>query len=407
MTGPRPVTALCVASGIALAAPAAYVAALSIAAIAAGPPPAPRGAPSLRLVVLVPAHDEELLVGRCVATLKAQDYPVDLFRVVVIADNCTDTTAAVARAAGADVLERMDPGLRGKGHALNWATGHLMAASDPAVDAFVVVDADSMADPGLLSALAAAAQAGALVVQADYGALVDGDDDRAQLRAAAFLLFHRVRFTGKAVLGRPCALVGNGMLFTRAVLQEHPWTAYSEVEDIEYTVQLRTAGIGPVFARAGRLVAPVASSGSAADVQRRRWEGGRMRMIRRHLPAVVRRMSVDGRLDLWDEAADLAVPPLGVLAVGIAAGTSAALALRLAGVVPSAALLPWGVACLALPVHVLVGLAAADAPSEMVAALRSAPRHVAGEVLTRARLLGRGGGGEQWVRTPRSDVDGA
>lgn len=392
-------TTVTVAAGVVAAAPAVYLAALSLAAASRRTEVTARSEPASRLVVLVPAHDEEVLIGRCVDSLLAQDYPPELLRVVVVADNCTDATAHLARAHGAEALERVDSANRGKGHALNWAMDRL-AAADPGIHAFVVVDADSVTEPGLLQALAAAAEGGARAVQADYGALVEGTDDRAQLRAAAFLLFHRVRFTGKARLGLPCSLVGNGMLFTRELVAEHPWAAFSEVEDLEYSLQLRLAGVGPVFAPAGRLSAPVASSGAAADVQRSRWEGGRLRLARRHLPGLARSV-VTGRPDLWDAAADLAVPPLGVVAVGIVAGTGGAVLLGLVGMVPAAALAPWVVAATALPVHVLVGLRAGDAPPQMQAALRAAPALVAAEARTRLRVL-TGHGPQEWVRTPRS-----
>lgn len=402
MTTSLTLSALTLAAGAAVAAPAGYLAALSIAAAKKQAEPR-RGEPSLRLAVLVPAHDEELLVGRCIDTLAVQHYPKDLYRILVIADNCTDDTATVAREHGAEVLERTDPDNRGKGHALRWAIDKLLTM-DPQIGAFVIVDADSITEPGLLRALASAAESGAQAVQADYAALVEGTDDRAQLRAAAFLLFHRVRFTGKAALGLPCSLVGNGMLFTRSLVQEHPWAAFSEVEDLEYSLQLRLAGIGPTFAPSGRLEAPVSPSGPAAEVQRRRWEGGRIRVAKQYLPRLVRNVAVHRRIDLWDAAADLAVPPLGVLGPGILLGTGSALGLAAAGVVAPVALLPWGFATVALPVHVVGGLLAAKAPSSMVAALRSAPKLVAHEVTTRAGLLGRKDRGDRWIRTPRTEL---
>lgn len=401
MTTSLTLSALALAAGAAVAAPAGYLAALSIAAAKKRAEP-PQSEPSLCLAVLIPAHDEEVLVGRCIDTLVAQDYPKDLFRILVIADNCTDNTTVVAREHGAEVLERTDPDKRGKGHALRWAMDQLLV-TDPQFAAFVVVDADSLTQPGLLRALASTAESGAQAVQADYAALVEGTDDRAQLRAAAFLLFHRVRFTGKAALGLPCSLVGNGMLFTRSLIQEHPWAAFSEVEDLEYSLQLRLAGIGPRFAPSGRLEAPVSPSGPAAEVQRRRWEGGRVRVAKQYLPILVGKIAAQRRIDLWDAAADLALPPLGVLGPGVLLGTGSALVLAAAGILPPAALLPWGFAAAALPVHVVGGLLAVDAPPSMVTALRSAPGLVAAEVLTRARVLRRDDPTDRWVRTPRAE----
>jgi 1,2-diacylglycerol 3-beta-glucosyltransferase len=420
-------TLLAAGGGAAVAAPATYLAALSVAATGASQDVEIRTRPSMRIAILVPAHDEELLIGRCVDTLLAQDYPHELRRLVVIADNCSDATATLAAARGAEVLERHNRTHRGKGHALSWAI-QVLRDADPGIEAFVVVDADSVAEPGLIAGLVGAAEAGAVVVQADYAALVPGGDDRSQLRAAAFLLFHRVRFTGKARLGLPCSLVGNGMLFRREVLEAHPWNAFSEVEDLEYTIELRKAGIRPVFAPLARLSAPVAADGAAADVQRRRWEGGRARIVRRELPTVVARTTRSllaaatgtgeggsGRnatgaeqrdsqrpAELWDLAADLAVPPLGVLAAGIVAGGGVAMALRVVGLLPTGALVPWAVAAGALSTHVGVGLLAADAPVPMLTALRSAPALVVAEGRNRARLVRDTGEGEAWVRTPRT-----
>ncbi len=395
-----PRTAPACLAGTAVALPSLYLAALAVAArapqhelSAVQPPTSPR------LQVLVPAHNESTVIGRCLDSLAAQDCAGDRFEVVVVADNCTDNTAELARSHGATVLERHDLSARGKGQALRWAMDRLLI-DRPEIDAFVVVDADSVTDPGMLSALARAHAAGASVAQADYEALVEGDDPRSQLRAAAFLLFHRVRFSGKARLGLPCSLVGNGMLFSREVCLQVPWTAFSEVEDLEYGLQLRLAGVEPVFVPDAHLVAPVATSGPAAEVQRTRWEGGRARIVRRYLPRLVRETLIGGRTDLWDAAADLAVPPLGLLAAGIVAGGSASSVLALTGQVQPRALIPWAAAGAALVAHVVVGLRAADAPPHMRRALAGAPRLILSEMAVRARTLA-GGESDRWVRTPR------
>src|SRR6476646_7970997 len=111
------------------------------------PAPGPWPAPRTRFAVMVPAHDEELLIRRTVGSLLALDYPPDMFTVHVIADNCTDSTAERARALGATVHERVDPDQRGKGYALRWLFGRLLP--DPAGgDAFVIVDADSVVNRG-------------------------------------------------------------------------------------------------------------------------------------------------------------------------------------------------------------------------------------------------------------------
>lgn len=391
-----------VAGGV-VALPALYVALLSVAALA-GRARRTHQAPATTtsLAVLVPAHNESALISRCLEGLAAQDYPSDRFRVFVIADNCDDDTAAIARTHGATALERNDPLAPGKGRALRWAMDTLLQW-DVQVDAFVVIDADSVTDPSLLSSLASAHAAGVQVAQADYGALLDGAGDGPQLRAAAFLLFNRVRPTGKAALGLPCGLLGNGMLFSREIAEQHPWSAFSEVEDVEYGVQLRVNGIRPAYIRRAVLKGPVSTTGQAAEIQRTRWEGGRFRIAREYLPQIAREIARNGRRDLWDVAADLSSPPVGMLTIWAGAGTGGVLVLRALGVVGNLAVAPWLVASVAIPVHVLVGLIAGEAPPQMLQALVGAPRLVLADAAIRLRLL-RSGKPDGWSRTPREDV---
>ena len=80
------------------------------------------------VVVLVPAHDEEGTIAHCVEAFENQTYPRERYRVVVVADNCTDDTAGIASRAGAEVLLRDEPDALGKGRALRWAMDQLLAS---------------------------------------------------------------------------------------------------------------------------------------------------------------------------------------------------------------------------------------------------------------------------------------
>ena len=360
-------------------------------------------APRTRLVVLVPAHNEEALIGRCLASLRAQIYPQSLVSVVVVADNCTDNTAWLAHQAGAEVLIRHDPRRRGKGHALRWAMDQMTGAARP--DAFVVVDADSVADPRLLAGLASMYETGAEAAQAEY--LVSSDDEsspRVRLRAAAFLLFHRVRFAGRAALGLPCSLVGNGMLFAGDLIERHPWDAFTGAEDLEYSVKLRLAGVRPVFAGSALVRGPVPASRRAAQRQRERWEGGRLHVVRTSLPTVLRRIA-HGQLALADLAVDLATPPLGLLATLSAGGATLAVGLWSAGLTSAWTVLPWVAAALAVAGYVVLGLRAAGAPARVYLDLLSAPRFLVEKLLGTAGVL-RSRPAEMWVRTERPNERG-
>jgi exopolysaccharide biosynthesis WecB/TagA/CpsF family protein len=361
--------------------------------------------PHSQLLVLVPAHNECELIARSLGSLVAQDYPRGLYEIVVIADNCTDDTATIATSHGAQVLVRDCPDARGKGQALRWATDQLLRQRRD-LDAVVVVDADSVCAPHLLSGLVARLEAGADAVQAEYLALREDDSARSELKAAALLLFHRVRFRGRANLGMPCHLVGNGMLFSRRLLDEHPWNAFTSTEDLEYSVDLRLAGIRPVYAPEAAVYGPMPARGRAARTQQLRWEGGRFHVVRTRLPILVGRVLRHGSWDLFDAAVDLAVPPLGLLTAIAAAGSVVSVLLAVLGVMPAWTTAPWLAASLSVAAFVLLGLRAGGAPASTFRALLVAPVFVASTLLTRLRLLG-GSKATTWRRTERlSDLGG-
>jgi hypothetical protein len=389
-----------VAAGAILAVPALYLLVLSVAAFGyrSRRGYADRTPPRSRLVVLVPAHDEAELIGRCVWSLLDQTYPRTLYDVVVIADNCSDDTAAIARAAGAQVRERTQPDLRGKGRALRFGIDFVLA-SEPVPDAVVVVDADSRVDRDFLTTLVRPFESGADAVQGE--SLLDDDGTpRAALRAAAFLLVNRVRPAGRAVLGLPATLAGNGMLFSYATLAAHPWGAFTSTEDLEYSLQLSIAGARIAFAGGAVTYSPTAPDGAAADVQQLRWEGGKLHLAGTWVPRLVLLACRQRKLSLLDAALGLAVPPLGLLTAGAAAGTAASSALVATDVVGPPALVPWLVALTAIPVHVLVGLRAAGAQRSAYRALLWAPVLVARKMLTLRRLVTFHP--ESWVRTTRA-----
>ena len=391
------------ASGVALVGTVAALAScyLIVLALAAFLPrrSAPAGAPLARLAVLVPAHDEALLIERCLRSLIAQSYPRHLFEIVVIADNCEDETAAIARRAGARVMQRVDPDARGKGRALRWAMDELVAGPEPP-DAFAVVDADSVCDPGLLRALEAKLREGAHAVQGEYLVLGETGSRRERITAVGFLLFHRVRLGGRAALGLPASLVGNGMLLSRELILRQPWDAFSGAEDLEYTVRLRLAGVRPAYAPDARVRGPMPERAASAIEQRLRWEGGRFYVQRRFLGRLLK-ACLEAPPGPWDMALDLAIPPLGLLAGIALLGLGAAAGLVTLGAAPAAIMLPWVVALVGIPGFALTGLLAARAPRAFWIALLSAPLFVVWKLVAYRRLL-RGFDPERWVRSERA-----
>lgn len=377
-----------------------YLAFLSLSALARGPLIDGLPARTPRLIVLVPAHNEEGLIRRCVDSLTCQIYPARLRRIVVIADNCTDATAAEAIGAGVGVMIRNDLTRAGKGRALRWAMDAVLAEPDPP-DGFVIVDADSVAAPGLLAALAQALASGALAAQADYTVLADahaGAGD--QLRALAVLLYNRTRNLGRAVVGLPAALLGNGMLLSRELLQAHPWSAFSAVEDLEFGTQCRIQGIHPRFVPQQGVRGPLPTGYRAAVGQRLRWEGGRFHVLRRLAASLVVRLTRHPDLATLDALFELAVPPLSILVLVTAAGLLASLAAALAGVAALLATMIWTLGVVLALVHVLIGLKAAGASRGSYWALAAVPGFLAWKIGVYLRLL-RGFDPNRWERSVR------
>lgn len=377
---------------------ALYLAGLALLARPLAPPAPAR---ETRFDLVVPAHDEEGGVADTVRSLLALDYPKDRFRVVVVADNCSDRTAEHAGAAGARVLVRHDAVLRGKGHALAFAFEKL--ASENVADALVVIDADTLVSTNLLGAFAARIASGAEALQADYGVRNRDSSWRTRLLHLAFTLFQSVRSRARERLGLSCGLRGNGMAFTCALLSRVPHDAFSIVEDVEYGIRLGLAGCRVHYVPEARVFGEMAASEQASRSQRSRWEGGRLALARRLVLPLLGRAVRERSPLLLDLALDLLVPPLSYLTAATLLGLVAAVtgvALGLDTVVATAA---WGATALALALHVVRGWIDAGLGWRGLADLPYAAVYVVWKFALWARpdRARRG----QWVRTARSQRD--
>lgn len=364
--------------------------------------------------IVIPAHNEEAVLAATLDSLRAQQYPANRFSVVVVADNCTDRTAQLAREHGADcILERTNLDLRGKGYALQWAFAHLLDSNNTtepqnigdSADAFVIVDADTFVAPDFLMVAAArlikqAHRCGASIrtirsaFQGRYSVLNPEGGWRAALMTAAFELCNHVKLLGAAHLGWAVGLKGNGMVFTRALLTSVPWQGSSITEDIDYGLDLLLHHqIRADYEPYARVWAQMPVGDKPAASQRERWERGRYRLLRDRTPRLWQRGLVERRGALLAAALDLSVPPLaeivgllfvwGLLAVA-AAGLGAGKAALLLMIV-------WGVCCAGLVIYVFAGLRLAGATSETWAALWHVPVYVIWKIGLYAKrfVLGR------------------
>jgi cellulose synthase/poly-beta-1,6-N-acetylglucosamine synthase-like glycosyltransferase len=265
--------------------------------------------PRPTLAVLVPAHDEEGGIAAALATVVPQLAPGD--RLLVVADNCSDGTAAAARAAGAEVVERRSD-LRGKGYALAFGVDHLRAAPPSAV---VIVDADCELAPGTLDALAAELARSGRPVQALYLMLAAADAGLGRRMAQfAWRVRNWARPAGWRRLGMPCQLMGTGMAFSWDMLRDASLANASIVEDMKLGIDLACRGAAPVFCDRALVTSRFPDSAAATGTQRTRWEHGHIEMILREVPAMLRAALARRDARLLGLALDLAVPPLALLA---------------------------------------------------------------------------------------------
>jgi cellulose synthase/poly-beta-1,6-N-acetylglucosamine synthase-like glycosyltransferase len=369
-------------------------------------PRIPPAEPRTRFTIRVPAHNEALVIDECLRSLAAFDYPRDQMRVLVIADNCTDDTADLVRAAGAGVYERTDAEQRGKGYALEWALGRLLAEDAGWTDAVVVFDADTLADPAFLRQMDARLQAGSLALQGQYNVLDPFHNWRTALLYCALLLFNRLRPLARQTWGATTLLKGNGMCFARRVVEQFGWSAYSLAEDIEFTTTLLRAGIRVEPVPGAVLYAQVPQTAEQARSQRMRWEGGRFALVRRDGPRLLREFLRERSVAKLDWAMDLFTPPLAIL-VGVPLGLlllNAALG-WLAGGWPGLVLTGWALSLAGAAIYVVAGLLISGADRRAYLYLLATPLFMLWKLrIYGAMLLGRGPRG--WVRTERTTITG-
>jgi cellulose synthase/poly-beta-1,6-N-acetylglucosamine synthase-like glycosyltransferase len=292
---------------------------LSIECLAGLLPPRRRqkGAKAPRFVVLMPAHDEARGITPAISAILAQVRLQD--ELIVVADNCTDATARIARDLGATVIERADPTRRGKGHALDFARGFLIShrSAHPA-DVVIVVDADCIVQPGALPALAAISAARDAVVQGAYLMVPpNGAETLVHVSCFAFLVKNFVRQTALDRLAGAALLQGSGMAFPRETFTEMHWRVGSLVEDLDMGLELLLSGRRVIFGPEAMFLSPASSRDGTAG-QRRRWEHGILQTAMRFVPRLLRAALRQKRPGLAVIACDLLLPPTVLLGLVVA-----------------------------------------------------------------------------------------
>lgn len=359
------------------------------AATASGPP-----AKVTSAAVIVPAHDEAMIIEATIAALK--DALPPRCRLLVVADNCSDKTAALARSAGASVVERRSETGRGKGFALAAARDALRV--DPP-EVVMVIDADCRIDRNSLSVLIEAAVQSNRPVQSTNLLMPDlGASPLIQLSTFAFFLKNVIRQRGLQRLGGPAHLTGTGMAFPWSVFDRAALASANVVEDLTLGLGLAGRGLPPLFVPQAIVSSPAAAKGGTL-IQRERWEGGHFSTIIRSVPGLFGEALRKRDWATFVAALDLSVPPLAMLALFNLAAVAIVLLALFFGGSP-------------LPLMLLVAVLAAALAAVMLAWGKEGRRFASAAAWARVPFyilwkvpmylrLARKGAPKDWLRTGR------
>jgi cellulose synthase/poly-beta-1,6-N-acetylglucosamine synthase-like glycosyltransferase len=345
--------------------------------------------PSLRIAVVVPAHNEETGIQRTVRSLLACPGVGSRDPLVVVADNCTDATASKAKEAGAEVLERTQPDQRGKGYALQFAFEKVLSQN---VDAILVIDADTLVEPNLMVECKRVFAGGVDGVQVRYLTMSRDKTFRSRLVQLAVLAFNHLRPLARESWGVSVGILGNGFALTRDTLQSVPFLASGITEDLEYHLALVKAGRRIQFTDATTVRSDLPTNSGGATDQRARWEGGRFRLMLERIPGLLLQV-LKGQWRFIEPLFELLLLPLSfhvlLLLMAFILGPSSArlYAIAALGVVAG---------------HVVLALRKGGGGAKELFALMGLPVFLIWKIILIPLLGKMAKKNAQWVRTERS-----
>ena len=235
-----------------------------------------------RFMAIIPAHNEQEVIENLVESLKNQNYNKELYDIYVIADNCTDNTARVARNAGAIVYERYDETKKTKGYALDWFLQQKIKEDAP-YDAICVFDADNIVDKNFLKAMNKKLCQGEEVVQG-YRDIKNPTDNWITSGYALFYwTMHRFYHLARYNLGLSPLLNGTGFMVKFDIIKENNgWKTVTLTEDIEFSLQRILKGKRLGWATDAIVYDEQPTGFKQSWSQRSRWTVGHMQCIKEY-----------------------------------------------------------------------------------------------------------------------------
>jgi cellulose synthase/poly-beta-1,6-N-acetylglucosamine synthase-like glycosyltransferase len=261
------------------------------------------------IAALIPAHNESLVIAQTIQSILPQLDSQD--QLLVVADNCNDDTAAIAKGLGAMVIERANLHERGKGFALDFGLQYLKSNPPQLV---LIIDADCLVTDGAIDKLARACVAYQRPIQALY--LMESQPNpslKARVAAFAWIVKNKVRPLGFKALGLPCQLMGTGMAFLWEDIKKVNLASGHIVEDMKLGVDLCRINKAPLFLPEALVASISPPTAEATNTQRTRWEHGHLSVILNEAPSLLFESLKTKNLQMLGLACDLIVPPLAAL----------------------------------------------------------------------------------------------
>jgi len=243
--------------------------------------------PQKTFAVIVAAHNEEQVIGQLIDNLQTLDYPKELYDIYVIADNCEDHTASIAKEYGAIVCERTSEGNRGKGFALEWMFNKLFTL-ERQYDAVAIFDADNLVHPKFLFEMNNRLCKGDKLVQGYLDAKNPYDTWVSGTFAISFWVIDHIWHLAKTNIGLSSVLGGTGMCITTEVLKKHGWGATCLTEDMEFTMKALAEGIKTTWAHDAIVYDEKPLTFMQSWNQRKRWAQGQFDVAHRFIPKMIK-----------------------------------------------------------------------------------------------------------------------
>lgn len=265
--------------------------------------------------LLVAAHDEEMVIANMVDSLSALNYPREAYDIFVIADNCTDATAKIAREHGALVYERFDTTQRGKGFALEWMFEQIFKM-EKKYDYIGIFDADNLVDKEFLSEMNKQINKGYRVVQGYVDSKNPFDSWITCAYSFSFWSVSRVFQLARHNLGLSCQLSGTGFVMATDLLKKLGWGATCLTEDMEFTMKLALNDEKVGWAHKAVIYDEKPVGLKASWRQRKRWMQGHADVASRFFGKLMKKAFKEKKMMCFDCAVYL-IQPARVIASGL------------------------------------------------------------------------------------------